>query len=187
MRLPVLLLSLLLWKQQLQGTWAWMMPRTLTTTTTTSSHQARTTLSSPLSLILSTRNNKSARLKLFPTQTNVPTRTTTTTSRTKLAAAPTSVASLGFWGNAGLVMLSIALVKAVYALVAVAAKKNHADDEDEANNPPPAGILNRCPWPFIFFHDVKQGFKDSPTWMVVAFVVLRMLVKRSRLPVPIGP
>lgn len=184
MRLSVLLLSLLLWKQQLQGTWAWMMPRTLTTTT--SSHQARTTLSSPLSLILSTRNDQNARLSLFQVQTYVPTRTATTTSRTKLAASPTSVVSLGFWGNTGLVMLSIALVKAVYALVAATSKKNQAGDKDEADNPPPAGILNRCPWPFIFFHDVKQGLKDSPTWMVVAFVVLRMLVKRSRLPVPMA-
>mmetsp|Transcript_6997 Transcript_6997/g.8717 ORF Transcript_6997/g.8717 Transcript_6997/m.8717 type:complete len:232 (-) Transcript_6997:199-894(-) len=35
-----------------------------------------------------------------------------------------------------------------------------------------AGIMDRCPWPFIFFHDVKTGLKDSPTWIMIVWFVL---------------
>jgi len=86
-----------------------------------------------------------------------------------LLAASSSI--LGFWGHSGLALISIVLVKIVYALF-------FRRNDDDA--PQQAGILNRCPWPFIFFHDIKQGFKDSPTWMVVTWVTLWRLTKIIR-------
>lgn len=29
----------------------------------------------------------------------------------------------------------------------------------------------RCPWPFVFFHDPKTGMKDWQTWCVVGLSV----------------
>ena len=34
------------------------------------------------------------------------------------------------------------------------------------------GILDRCPWPFIFFHDFKQGLRDKPTWITFTYIIL---------------
>ena len=31
--------------------------------------------------------------------------------------------------------------------------------------------VERCPWPFIFFHDPKTGFQDWQTWMVIGLVL----------------
>ena len=93
-------------------------------------------------------------------------------SRSHTPQPPKTVAllsSIGFLGHSGLALLSIFLVKAVYALFF---RKDAAEQDQQ-----PAGILNRCPWPFIFFHDIKQGLKDSPTWMVVTWVALWRLTK----------
>ena len=78
-----------------------------------------------------------------------------------------AASTLGFWGHSGLFLLSVVVVQAVYAYF-------FARDNSE---PKQAGILNRCPWPFIFFHDVKQGFKDSPTWIVLTWLMLWRLTK----------
>jgi len=40
------------------------------------------------------------------------------------------------------------------------------------------GILNRCPWPFIFFHDIKQAMKDTPTWIVITWAFLKLASKK---------
>lgn len=34
---------------------------------------------------------------------------------------------------------------------------------------------DRCPWPFIFSHDPKQGFKDNQTWVVIVWVCMCQL------------
>lgn len=78
-----------------------------------------------------------------------------------------AASTLGFWGHSGLAMVSIVVVKAVYAYFFA----------PNSSAPIQAGILNRCPWPFIFFHDVKQGFKDSPTWIVLTWLALWRLSK----------
>lgn len=75
--------------------------------------------------------------------------------------------SLGLLGHSGLLMLSVLCVTLAQRLWF----------PPDPNVPKPAGILNRCPWPFIFFHDIRQGFKDPPTWMVVTYLVLWRLVK----------
>ena len=79
--------------------------------------------------------------------------------------------TLGIVGkNTGLMVLSILLVKGVYAIFFPRDKSVEQ----------PAGILNRCPWPFVIFHDPKQFLKDSPTWMVVTWILLGRILKASR-------
>jgi len=73
--------------------------------------------------------------------------------------------AIGFFGRFGLVLLSVFLVKLVYA----------AFFPSETNQT--GGMMDRCPWPFIVFHDPKQFFKDSPTWMIVTYVVLLRVAK----------
>lgn len=74
--------------------------------------------------------------------------------------------AIGFFGRSGLFLLSVFLVKLVYSVFFP------SDDETEG-----AGMMDRCPWPFIVFHDPKQFFKDSPTWMIVTYVVLVRITK----------
>jgi hypothetical protein len=103
--------------------------------------------------------------------------------------------SLGLLENASLFLYSILLVKLVYWLLRVLVMRSTSKQNQIDNNNDPqqsssssqpttttttAGILNRCPWPFIFFHDIPQGLKDSPTWMVVTFVALRIVYKQYR-------
>ena len=91
----------------------------------------------------------------------------TTSFVTDVETIGSTASILGFWGHTGLAIVSVAIVKTVYAYFF------------RPDNPEPkqAGILNRCPWPFIFFHDVKQGFKDSPTWIVLTWLALWRLSK----------
>jgi hypothetical protein len=77
---------------------------------------------------------------------------------------------MGFVGKSGLLLLSIFLVKLVYAVFF---------PSDEKVDP-----MSRCPWPFIVFHDPKQFLKDSPTWMIVTYVVLLRLSKKIATGVP---
>jgi hypothetical protein len=75
---------------------------------------------------------------------------------------------IGFLGHFVLFLVSTMLVKMIYRAFIL---------KETADTPKPAGIMNRCPWPFIFFHDIQQGFKDSPTWVVMLYMVLwRVLV-----------
>jgi hypothetical protein len=73
-------------------------------------------------------------------------------------------------GHTGLILASTLLVKSIYQLFIV--KKAETDKEPQA-----AGIMNRCPWPFIFFHAPIQGFKDSSTWVVVTWIALWRIAK----------
>jgi len=110
--------------------------------------------------------------RLLDTTSISETAAATIRSRFHTPQPPKTVAllsSIGFLGHSGLALLSVFLVKAVYA---VFFQKDAAVRDQQ-----PAGILNRCPWPFIFFHDIKQGLKDSPTWMVVTWVALWRLTK----------
>jgi hypothetical protein len=77
--------------------------------------------------------------------------------------------SIGFLGHSGLLLVSTMIVKTIYKVVF--AKKN-------GEEPEPAGILSRCPWPFIFFHDPKQGLNDSSTWVVITWIVLWRIAKK---------
>lgn len=70
----------------------------------------------------------------------------------------------------GLFILSVVLVQSFRQAFFPA-------DPDKPGQP---GIMNRCPWPFIFFHDIKTGMKDSPTWVVITWFVLWKVWKFSK-------
>ena len=84
--------------------------------------------------------------------------------------ACSQAASIGLLGHTGLLLTSVILVKTIYQLFIV--KKAETDEE-----PQPAGIMNRCPWPFIFFHAPMQGLKDSSTWVAVTWIALCRISK----------
>jgi hypothetical protein len=113
---------------------------------------------------------------LVPKETTTKGAATATSTRTRafvvqsLVVIPVNrTTKIGFWGHFGLFLISTMLVKTIYRAFIL-----KATGDDTAK---PAGIMNRCPWPFIFFHDIKQGFKDSPTWVVMMYMVLwRVLV-----------
>ena len=64
-------------------------------------------------------------------------------------------------------MLSVA------ALVVKGLKRILFANDDQ----PKVGIMERCPWPFIFFHDPKQGFKDPSTWTTLLYIAIWRFVK----------
>mmetsp|Transcript_27326 Transcript_27326/g.40471 ORF Transcript_27326/g.40471 Transcript_27326/m.40471 type:complete len:135 (+) Transcript_27326:69-473(+) len=33
------------------------------------------------------------------------------------------------------------------------------------------GVKERCPWPFVFFHDPQTGMKDYQTWIVLGLLL----------------
>eukprot|EP00563_Minutocellus_polymorphus_P020966 CAMPEP_0197733562 /NCGR_PEP_ID=MMETSP1434-20131217/43963_1 /TAXON_ID=265543 /ORGANISM="Minutocellus polymorphus, Strain CCMP3303" /LENGTH=200 /DNA_ID=CAMNT_0043320935 /DNA_START=381 /DNA_END=984 /DNA_ORIENTATION=- len=80
----------------------------------------------------------------------------------------------GVVGHAGLFALSILIVNIVKAIFFT---KPPTEEEELLASTGDAqskqgGMMDRCPWPFIFFHNPKQGMKDSPTWVVVCWYVL---------------
>jgi hypothetical protein len=83
------------------------------------------------------------------------------------ASAQLHIAAIGFFGHSGLFLVSCILVKLLYSAVS----------SSDTPKPQQAGIMNRCPWPFIIFHDPKQFLKDSPTWVVVVWVSLWRIIK----------
>ena len=82
--------------------------------------------------------------------------------------------SLGIASHAGLLLVSTLIVNIVKVIVFTKPPTEEeqllASSGDEL--PKQAGMMDRCPWPFIFFHDPKQGMKDSPTWVVVCWYIL---------------
>lgn len=78
-------------------------------------------------------------------------------------ASSSSSLAIGFFGKTGLFLFSYIFVKLVYIMF-------FTSNEGQSADP-------RCPWPFIVFHDPKQFMKDSPTWMIVTYVVLLRITK----------
>ena len=87
------------------------------------------------------------------------------------AAEAASSSSIGFFGHSGLLLASIVLVRSLYAVIPATRTLKQQQQQEQA------GILDRCPWPFIVFHDIKQFFKDSPTWIVLCWIVLWRIIK----------
>lgn len=77
----------------------------------------------------------------------------------------TTSLAIGFFKQSGLFLLSVILVKLVYSVFFPSQQTQSG------------GMMDRCPWPFIVFHDPKQFFKDSPTWMIVTYVILLRITK----------
>jgi hypothetical protein len=102
-----------------------------------------------------------AGLRHVPTATSSPNNSKEQKHSAKLASS-----SIGFFGHSGLFLLSTIIVSMVKRLMPLPPT---TDDEPKQQQ---AGIMNRCPWPFIFFHDPKEGFKDSPTWVTLVWIAL---------------
>lgn len=58
----------------------------------------------------------------------------------------------------------------------------------EGTPPQPLIRGDRCPWPFIFFHDLKTAVRDYQTWIVALYVLMLRLTSSSPKPMlPILP
>jgi hypothetical protein len=148
--------------------------RTTTTTTTTTASRAGTT-----QLV----DGAAAVSKTTTTSTLIASTATTISSSSSSAIVTRKI---GFLGHFGLCLLSVLLVKFVYAIIAAALLRQETtetDNEQDQKQPqdlPPNGggiLKNRCPWPFIVTHDPIQFLKDSPTWMLVTWIVLWRIIK----------
>jgi hypothetical protein len=97
---------------------------------------------------------------------------------------------IGFLGHSGLLLVSTVLVVMVKQLwktlqqqraqsqsQSLSQTNAHSKDDIDTDTVASAGVMDRCPWPFIFTHDPIQGLKDTPTWIVVVWVALWRLLK----------
>lgn len=73
---------------------------------------------------------------------------------------------IGILGHAALLSLATIVVKIC---------KKFFSSSDNAVQA--GGMLDRCPWPFIFFHDPRQGLKDSQTWTTIVYLALWRCLK----------
>jgi hypothetical protein len=87
-------------------------------------------------------------------------------SRNLLKSTSFLVPPIGSLGHAALFLLATSIVRI--------GKKASSSPGGEV---PAGGMLDRCPWPFIFFHDPKQGLKDSSTWVAFLYLVLWRCLK----------
>ena len=90
-----------------------------------------------------------------------------------------SATTLGFVGHTGLLLVSTLIINIIKAIFFT--KPPTEEEELLASTGDAAqkqtGMMDRCPWPFIFFHDPKQGMKDSPTWVMLCWYCLYRLWK----------
>ena len=93
-----------------------------------------------------------------------------------------SATTLGFVGHAGLLLVSTLIINIFKALFFTKAPTEEEELLASTGDAPPkqSGMMDRCPWPFIFFHDPKQGLKDSPTWVMVCWYCLSVSFMWSR-------
>mmetsp|Transcript_19593 Transcript_19593/g.46331 ORF Transcript_19593/g.46331 Transcript_19593/m.46331 type:complete len:209 (-) Transcript_19593:180-806(-) len=85
-----------------------------------------------------------------------------------------SAISPGIASHTGLLLVSTLIVNIVKAVFFTKPPTEEEELLASSGDEPPkhGGMMDRCPWPFIFFHDPKQGMKDSPTWVVVCWYCL---------------
>ena len=120
-------------------------------------------------LVSPSRTSKvTVRSNLFPTRSNLPDKNSLRTSveyRQPTALAASSVPPIGLVGHVGIMSIATLVVKRLY--------RSFFLKEDE----PSVGVMERCPWPFVFFHDPKQGLKDTPTWITLLYIIIWRCVK----------
>jgi hypothetical protein len=85
-------------------------------------------------------------------------------------------ANLGFLGHTGLLLASTVLVLVMQQLFRTIQQTRKGEELQASNN---GGIMNRCPWPFIFTHDPIQGMKDPPTWILITWIALWRIIKMT--------
>lgn len=90
-------------------------------------------------------------------------------SRHYTALAAASAPPIGLFRHVGILFTATFVVKGL---------KRGLSSKDEKS---PVGVMQRCPWPFIFFHDPKQGLKDTPTWITLLYVVMWRCVKAYQI------
>ena len=90
-----------------------------------------------------------------------------------------SATSLGFVGHSVLVLLSTLIANIIKAAFFTKPPTEEEELLASTGDTPPkqSGMMDRCPWPFIFFHDPKTGLKDSPTWVLFFWAVLYRIWK----------
>lgn len=90
-----------------------------------------------------------------------------------------SATTLGLAGHTGLFLVSALMVNIIKAVFFTKPPTEEEELLASTGDAPPkqSGMMDRCPWPFIFFHDPKQGMKDSPTWVMVCWYCLYRLWK----------
>lgn len=82
--------------------------------------------------------------------------------------------------HSGLLLASTLLVfvaKAFWKTVQQARGIEDIESGDEPEVIKGVMSMDRCPWPFIFSHDIAQGFKDPQTWILFTWIVLWRITK----------
>lgn len=85
---------------------------------------------------------------------------------------------LGFVGHSKLLlasMLIVFLAKVFWKTI------QQSRGVAEAGDDTTAGVMDRCPWPFIFTHDPIQGLKDPPTWILITWLALWKISKLKKV------
>ena len=100
-------------------------------------------------------------------------------AHTKIRPLLSSATTLGFVGHAGLFLVSTLIINIIKALFFTKPPTEEEELLASTGDAPQkqSGMMDRCPWPFIFFHDPKQGMKDSPTWVMVCWYCLYRIWK----------
>ena len=108
-----------------------------------------------------------------------PNRRNGTTRRNAPRHLLSSVTTLGLAGHTGLLLVSTLIVNIIKAVFFTKPPTEEEELLASTGDAPTkqSGMMDRCPWPFIFFHDPKQGMKDSPTWVMVCWYCLYRLWK----------
>ena len=90
-----------------------------------------------------------------------------------------SATTLGYVGHAGLLLVSTLIINIIKAVFFTKPPTEEEELLASTGDAPlkQSGMMDRCPWPFIFFHDPKQGLKDSPTWVMICWYCLYRLWK----------
>ena len=100
-------------------------------------------------------------------------------ANTKVIPLLSSATTLGFVGHTGLLLVSTLIINIIKALFFTKPPTEEEELLASSGDAPQkqSGIMDRCPWPFIFFHDPKQGMKDLPTWVMVCWYCLYRIWK----------
>lgn len=85
---------------------------------------------------------------------------------------------LGFLGHSGLLLASTVIVFLAKVLwKTIQQSRGVAEAGDDTTE----GVMDRCPWPFIFTHDPIQGIKDPPTWILIVWLALWKISKLKKV------
>lgn len=80
-----------------------------------------------------------------------------------------------FLGHSGLLLVSTIVVLFTKQLWRTIQQSRGWEEVENTG-----GMMDRCPWPFIFSHDPVQGMKDPPTWIVITWIALWRILKLQR-------